>query len=63
VRLNRLAVAADDAIAAADQGDFAQMHRHLRRFVALTSAIWPVQQAVAPGEKGAIDGTLVPQTL
>ncbi len=46
VRLNRLAVAADDAIAAAERGDFAQMRRHLRRFAALTSAIWTVQQAV-----------------
>ena len=43
VRLNRLAAAADDAIAAAVAGDFAQLRRHLRRFEALTSAIWAVQ--------------------
>jgi hypothetical protein len=35
--------AAGDAVAAAGAGDFAQMCRHLRRFEALTSAIWAVQ--------------------
>lgn len=45
-RLNRLAAAAGDVINAADRGDHAQMIRHLRRFDALTSAIWTVQQAV-----------------
>jgi hypothetical protein len=43
VRLNRLAAAAGDAVAAAGAGDFTQLHRHLRRFEALTSAIWAVQ--------------------
>ena len=43
VRLSRLAVAADDAVAAAGAGDFTQLRRHLRRFEALTSAIWAVQ--------------------
>jgi hypothetical protein len=43
VRLSRLAAAADDAIASAGAGDFAQLRRHLRRFEALTSAIWTVQ--------------------
>jgi hypothetical protein len=43
VRLSRLAAAADDAIAAAAAGNFAQLRRHLRRFEALTSAIWAVQ--------------------
>jgi hypothetical protein len=42
-RLNRLAAAADDAIAAAGAGDFAQLRRRVRRFEALTSAIWAVQ--------------------
>ncbi|HEX2746238.1 MAG TPA: hypothetical protein VHO07_06310 [Streptosporangiaceae bacterium] len=46
VRLNRLATAAGDAIAAAQAGDSAQMRRHLRRFDGLTAAIWTVQQAV-----------------
>lgn len=46
VRLNRLAAAADDAIAAAAAGDSAQLRRHLGRFDALTSAIWAVQDAV-----------------
>jgi hypothetical protein len=46
VRLDRLAAAADDAIAAARGGDCGEMRRHLRRFDALTSAIWTVQAAV-----------------
>jgi len=46
VRLMRLAAAADDAIAAASAGDFTQLSRHLRKFEALTSAIWTVQDAV-----------------
>ena len=43
VRLNRLAAAAGDAVAAAGAGDFTQLRRQLRRFEALTSAIWAVQ--------------------
>ncbi len=46
VRLSRLAAAADDAIAAAWAGNFAQVRRYLNRFDVLTSAIWTVQQAV-----------------
>jgi hypothetical protein len=46
VRLDRLAAAANDAIAAARTGDSGDMRRHLRRFEALTSAIWTVQDAV-----------------
>ena len=45
VRLSRLAAAAGDAVAAAGAGDFTQLSRHLRRFEALTSAIWAVQDA------------------
>ena len=45
VRLSRLAVAADDAIAAAEAGDFTQLRTHLRRFDTLTAAIWAVQDA------------------
>jgi hypothetical protein len=48
VRLSRLAAAAGDAIAAASAGDFAQLRRHLRKFEALTTAIWTVQDAVPP---------------
>jgi hypothetical protein len=44
VRLSRLAVAAGEAVAAAGAGDFVQLRRHLRRFEALTSAIWAVQE-------------------
>ena len=43
VRLSRLAAAAGDAVAAAGAGDFTQLRRRLRRFEALTSAIWAVQ--------------------
>ena len=50
VRLRRLAVAADDAIAAAGAGDFTRLRRHLRRFEALTSAIWEVQDDPRPAE-------------
>jgi hypothetical protein len=46
VRLNRLAAAAEDAIAAARAEDFARMRHQLRRFEALTSAMWTVQDAV-----------------
>jgi len=46
VRLDRLAAAADDAIAAARAGESGEMRRHLHRFDALTSAIWTVQDAV-----------------
>lgn len=45
-RLDRLATAASDAIAAARAGDFGEMRRHLCRFDVLTSAIWTVQDAV-----------------
>ena len=45
-RLNRLASAAGDAISAANQGDQVHLIRHLRRFDALTTAIWTVQDAV-----------------
>jgi hypothetical protein len=46
VRLNRLAAAAEDAIAAAQAEDFGRMRHDLRRFEALTSAMWTVQDAV-----------------
>ncbi len=46
VRLDRLAAAADDAIVAARAGDAGDLRRHLRRFDALTSAIWTVQDSV-----------------
>jgi len=46
VRLDRLAAAASDAIAAARAGEDGEMRRHLRRFDALTTAIWTVQDAV-----------------
>lgn len=45
-RLNRLATAAADAVAATLAGNLAEMRRQLDRFDALTSAIWTVQRAV-----------------
>jgi hypothetical protein len=59
VRLDRLAAAADDAITAAREGDASAMCQHLRRFDALASAIWTIQDAVygvAPGQIGAVGG-------
>ncbi len=52
VRLNRLAAAASDAIAAAGDGDSGQLRRHLHRFEVLTSAIWTVQRAVSRPDPG-----------
>jgi hypothetical protein len=46
VRLDRLASAANDAIAAARAGNSAELRQHLHRFDALTSAIWAVHDAV-----------------
>ena len=52
VRLDRLAAAAEDAIAAARAGDSGEMRGHLRRFGALTSALWTVQDAVGESSSG-----------
>jgi hypothetical protein len=52
VRMSRLAGAANDAIAAAGEGDCSLLRRHLHRFEALTSAIWTVQQAVSGPDRG-----------
>ncbi|HYB15536.1 MAG TPA: hypothetical protein VEF71_08700 [Streptosporangiaceae bacterium] len=50
VRLDRLATAANDAIAAARAGNLAELRQHLYRFDALTSAIWTVHDSVyGPG--------------
>jgi hypothetical protein len=46
VRLDRLARAAEEAVAAAREGDTAGLRRHLHRFEAVTSAIWTAQDAV-----------------
>lgn len=46
VRLNRLARAAEEAVAAARAGDAARLRHYLRRFEAVTSAIWRTQDAV-----------------
>jgi hypothetical protein len=60
VRLDRLAAAAEDAIAAARAGDSGGMRGHLRGFDALTSAMWTAQDAVcgvATGQRRAVDDT------
>jgi hypothetical protein len=44
VRLTRLAAAADEAVTAALACDTSRLRNVLRRFEALTSAIWTVQQ-------------------
>jgi hypothetical protein len=46
VRLDRLAVAAEQVVAAAREEDTAGLRHHVRRFEALTSASWTVQHAV-----------------
>ena len=53
VRLDRLAAAANDAIAAARAGNDGEMRRHLHRFGTLTAAIWTVQGAVYGSRVGA----------
>lgn len=51
VRLDRLAAAADEAIAAARDGNAPMLSRVLNRFEALITAIWTVQHAVyGPGD-------------
>jgi hypothetical protein len=45
-RLNRLASAAADAVAATVAGNLAEMRRQLDRFGTLTSALWTVQRAI-----------------
>jgi hypothetical protein len=47
VRLDRLAAAAGDTVAAARAGNAADLRRHLRRFDTLTTAIWTVQDALS----------------
>jgi hypothetical protein len=53
VRVARLAVAADDAVNAARDGDRAELDAHLRHFEALTSAMWAVQDAMRGHESTA----------
>jgi hypothetical protein len=67
VRLDRLAVAASDAIDAARAGDYGEMRRHLLRFDALTSAIWTVEDALSgrhpasgTGPAGSLDQAVRP---
>jgi hypothetical protein len=51
-RQARLAAAADNVVAAAEDGNAAALSRHLRRFEALTSALWTVQLAIcAPAHR------------
>jgi hypothetical protein len=51
-RQARLAAAAADVVAAAADGSAAALSRHLRRFEALTSALWTVQHAIcAPADR------------
>ena len=57
VRLNRLAKAAAEAVAAAQQDDAARLRHYLRRFEAVTSAIWTAEHAVcSPAERWISSG-------
>jgi hypothetical protein len=51
-RLARMAVAAQDAAAAAERGDAAVLLRQLRRLDTLTSAMWAVQATLRPRASG-----------
>ena len=51
-RQARLAAAANNVVAAAEDGNAAALSRHLHRFEALTSALWTVQLAIcAPAHR------------
>ena len=59
VRLNRLAKAAAEAVAAAQADDAARLRHYLRRFEAVTSAIWTAEHAVcSPAERWISSGEL-----
>ena len=48
VRLNRLTATAEEAVAAARDGDSAALRRVVHNLEALTSAIWTVQDGIRP---------------
>ena len=50
-RVAKLAVAAEQAVCAAKDGDAAALRRCLRRFESLTSAVWTVQLAMPDGAR------------
>ena len=52
VRLNRLAKAAAEAVAAAQEDDAARLRHYLRRFEAVTDAIWTAERAVCSPAEG-----------
>lgn len=52
VRLNRLTTTAEEAIAAAQDGDSAALRRVLHSLEVLTSAIWTVQDGIRPAAAG-----------
>ena len=57
-RQARLAAAADEVVAAAEDGSAAMLSRPLRRFEALTTALWTVQSELRPAAPaGAPGGT------
>jgi hypothetical protein len=59
-RQARLAAAADEVVAAAEDGSAAMLSRPLRRFEALTTALWTVQSDLRPASRapaGAPGGT------
>jgi hypothetical protein len=57
VRLNRLAKAAAEAVTAAQEDDAARLRHYLRRFEAVTSAIWTAELALcSPAERWISSG-------
>ena len=62
VRLNRLSAAAEEAIAAARDGNTTLLGRVLLRFEALTTAIWTVQHAMYVSSPGTDSGQAAAET-
>ncbi len=63
-RQARLAAAADEVVAAAADGSAAMLSRPLRRFEALTTALWTVQSELRPAAPaGAPGGTGSPMRM
>jgi hypothetical protein len=56
VRQARLVAAADDVAAAAQDGSAAALSRPLRRFEALTTALWTVQSDLRPASPAGVRG-------
>ena len=59
-RLARLQAAAEDTVAAASRGDAVALHRQVRRFESLTSAIWAVLLSTVAPPRGRTEASAGP---